>query len=170
VTDSNNIVSDPLHPRYGQHLAITEVNQLVTPTDETLEQVHEWLLENSIDTDQLQYSPAKDWIKFTLPVKSAESLLNTDYSIFRHEDGSHLVRTLEWSLPLHLHGHIETIQPTNSFFRIQPQRRAVTINSVDGDFSLSQLSRLDSNSTPTLAQACNSSAVTPICLRTLYGQ
>jgi tripeptidyl-peptidase-1 len=170
-TDASQIVSDPNHHRYGQHLSAEEVNQLVRPTDETSEQVHEWLLDNGIRVNQIQYSPAKDWIKVTLPIKAVEQLLDSNYSVFKHEDGSHLVRTLEWSLPHHLYAHIETIQPTNSFFRTQPKRSTVQISSVGGDFSQLQLSSFSAsdNSDPSLSQACNSSAVTPLCLRKLYG-
>lgn len=83
--------------------------------------VHEWLAENGIETSQLTYSPARDWIKVRLPVGHAESLLNTEYSTFVHEgDGSQIVRAPEWSLPRHPLEHIVTVQPTNSFFRPKP--------------------------------------------------
>lgn len=163
-------MSDPSHPRYGQHLSANEVNQLVKPTNQTLELVHEWLLGHSIDTTLLQYSPAKDWIKVTLPIKSVESLLDTSFSVFKHEDGSHLVRAPQWSLPLHLHEHIETIQPTNSFVRMKTKNSVATINSLDDNSSQYQQRALDANSNPSLSQACNASAVTPLCLRKLYGQ
>jgi tripeptidyl-peptidase I len=166
------IVSSPDHPRYGQHLSAEEVNQLVKPEDETLDQVHEWLLNHGISANQIQYSPAKDWMKVTLPIKSVEYLLDTNYSIFKHEDGSHLVRTLEWSLPRHLHAHIDTIQPTNSFFRIQPEGSAVKLTTVNSDLSLSQIKSLSpsDSSNPTISQACNATAVTSLCLRKLYGK
>ena len=93
---TSDLVSDPTHSRYGQHLSQAEINDLVKPCEETLTQVHDWLLENDIEEDQLDYSPAKDWIKVTLPLISAERLLDTSYSVFKHEDGSHLVRTPQW--------------------------------------------------------------------------
>lgn len=93
---SPTTVSDPAHARYGQHLSQAEVNDFVKPADETLIWVHEWLSENGIEESQLDYSPAKDWIKITLPVASVERLLDTKYSVFQHEDGEHLVRTPQW--------------------------------------------------------------------------
>lgn len=111
-------------------------------------------------------------MKVTLPIKSVENLLDTSYSVFKHEDGSHLVRTLEWSLPRHLHAHIDTIQPTNSFFRTQPEGSAVKISTVKSDLSLAEIKSLNpsDNTDPTLSQACNATAVTSLCLRKLYGR
>ncbi|KAG4435903.1 hypothetical protein IFR05_008597 [Cadophora sp. M221] len=112
-------VSDPDHTRYGQHLSFEEVNDLVKPADKTLDSVHEWLSDNGISIHE--YSPAKDWINVYIDVESAERLLDTKYSVFKHEYGSQLVRTSEWSLPTHLHEMIDTIQPTTSFMRSKPQ-------------------------------------------------
>jgi tripeptidyl-peptidase-1 len=101
-------------------LSLNEVNDLIKPTDEALDLVHEWLQLNGMDS--LKYSPSKDWIEAWVPVESAERLLDTEYYVFEHEDGTQLVRTPEWSLPLHLHEHVDTIQPTTSFFRSSPQK------------------------------------------------
>ncbi|KAH7310279.1 peptidase S8/S53 domain-containing protein [Rhexocercosporidium sp. MPI-PUGE-AT-0058] len=159
-------VSDPGHLRYGQHLSEDEINQLIKPTDETLEQVLSWLRENNIE-DQYEYSRAKDWIRVTLSVESVEKLLDTKYSIFKHEDGSYLVRTPEWSLPLHLHDQIQTIQPTNSFFRMKPERSTLKIAAADeADIRIAS-DRMPSSKA--LADVCNVNLVTPECLRTLYG-
>jgi tripeptidyl-peptidase-1 len=112
-------VSDPDHPRYGQHLAVKEVHDLVAPSEEALDLVHEWLLVSGVS--KLSYSPAKDWINIYIDVESAERLLDTEYSVYEHEEGGQLVRTPQWSLPKHLHDLIDTIQPTNSFMRSTPQ-------------------------------------------------
>lgn len=130
---NNQAVSDPTHQRYGQHLSAAEVNELVTPSDEALSSVRSWLQLNNISSTELQYSPAKDWIKITLTVDSIEKLLDTNYSVYKHEDGSYIVRTPEWSLPQNLHEHVQTIQPTNSFFRPIAQRKTLkTVPFEDG--------------------------------------
>ena len=167
-------VSNPSHARYGQHLTIDEVNRLVQPADDTLDLVLDWLHEKNIPSDLLEYSPAQDWIKVSLPVEEVEQLLDTKYSVYRHEDGDHLVRAPVWSLPAHLHNHVDTIQPTNSFFR--PRGRRMTYKTV---IPMEKLAQRPAYTFPsmngtmpsnmTLAAACNTSAVTPTCLRTLYG-
>lgn len=113
-------VSNPSHARYGQYLSASEINDLIAPSADTIDLVRAWLFENDIPTATL--SPTKDWISVTLPIEKVEELLDTTYSNYRHVDGSALVRAPEWSLPEHLHEHIDVIQPTTSFFR--PSKRA----------------------------------------------
>ncbi|KAL8714599.1 MAG: hypothetical protein Q9220_001547 [cf. Caloplaca sp. 1 TL-2023] len=164
-------VSDPDHHRYGDHLSSDEVNELVKPSGESLDLVHEWLRDNGISADKLRYSPARDWVKVSLPIAHVERLLDAKYSVYRHEDGTHIVRTPAWSLPTHLHKHIDAIQPTNSFFRAAPKKSTVMPVADDGQ-DVASASRVDVMNPPTdltVAQACNVSAVTPLCLRTLYG-
>jgi tripeptidyl-peptidase-1 len=156
-------VSDPAHHRYGQHLTDAEVNELVKPSDDALSLVHEWLADYGISSSTLRYSPAKDWIKISLPVSSVETLLDTKYNIYEHEEGGYIVRAPHFSLPQHLHDHIDLVQPTNSFFRAKAQRS-----------SLKAVGVLDAAPAASLAggsvdQVCNDTAVTPLCLRTLYG-
>ena len=134
-----------------------------------MEQVQDWLLDSGVDAKQLEYSSAKDWIKVTLPVLTVEHLLDTNYSIYKHEDGSYLIRTPQWSLPQHLHQYIETIQPTNSFMRPKAKRSTVmkapvAIDPEDINGIISNPGKL------TVTEACNVTAVTPDCLRTLYGK
>lgn len=136
------------------------------------------------------YSLDKDWINIFLFVSVAERLLDTKYHVFRHEDHGELaIRTLEWSLSNHLHDHIGTIQPTNYFFslkanHVRAQRVAAgTVEKKDriptydelakedmiemGNIDISDIKDLPSN--PTVAQACNRLAISPLCLRMLYG-
>lgn len=107
-------VSDPSNPNYGQWPSREEVEELVKPTDETSIHVKSWLKAHEVD-DKAKYSRAKDSIAVTLPVHAVERLLDTEYSVFEHADGTRLVRAPEWSLPLHLHDRIEMVQPTNAF-------------------------------------------------------
>jgi tripeptidyl-peptidase-1 len=144
-------------------LPIEEVHDLVKPSEDTLDLVHEWLLLNGVN--QLDYSPAKDWISIYIDIGSAERLLDTEYSVFLHEDGSQLVRTSQWSLPLHLHELVDTIQPTTSFMRSKGQ-------------STDYIQFADNKWTPpgykpptneTIAKVCNIASVTLECFNTLYG-
>lgn len=146
-----------------------EVNELVKPTDEALQFVQDWLSDAGIETASLSYSPAKDWIKITLAVNEVETLLDTEYSVFEHaSSGGQIVRTEKYSLPLHLHDHIAVIQPTNSFFRPQPMKTTYKTVKDQGDWKPPPPPPYYPG-TPTAEQVCNTSAVTPLCLRTLYG-
>lgn len=116
-------ISDPSHARYGQHFTLDEVNELITPLEESIEAVREWLAENGIHPHQYTESPARDWVSFSIPVQHAESLLDTEYSVYKHgETGEHLIRTDRYSLPLELHNHIDLVAPSIYFGAITAQK------------------------------------------------
>ena len=127
--------------------------------------VHEWLADSGIEGSALEYNSAKDWVKVTLPVSEVERILDCKYSVFKHEDGTYLVRAPVWSLPLSLHEHIDTIQPTNSFFR--PLQRAKQYMRVDTPGP--QVGAAPAAGDGSVGSVCNTAEVTPACLRTLYG-
>ena len=176
--------SNPAHSRYRQHLSAGEVHRLTIPLEETVLLVEAWLFEHGILN--LTYSPAKDWISTLVPIRTIEALLNTTYRVFQDlEEHDYIVRTTEWSLPIHLHEHIELIQPTNSFFRPRASLRN-TSNSLQirdkiptyeelagtdvvelGHIDIPDAKDLPPN--PTVSQACKSIAISPLCLRALYG-
>lgn len=121
-------LSNPSHARYGQYLSAAEIKELIAPSDDTIELVRAWLREHDVASSTL--SATKDWISVTLPLEKVEELLDTEYSVYRHTDGSSLVRAPEWSLPEHLHEHIDVVQPTTSFFR--PVKQAKTYQTETG--------------------------------------
>lgn len=155
-------VSDPAHARYGHHLSVEQVHDLVRPSEDDLDLVHEWLIANGVD--RFDYSPAKDWVNIYISVEDAERLLDTEYSVFQHEDGSYLVRTPEWSLPTHLHEIVDTIQPTNAFMRSTPQKTDWI--QFDDDWTPPGY---QPPSNETIAKVCNIASVTLECFNTLYG-
>ena len=69
------------------------MDELVKPSDNTLELVHDWLLHNGIERHRLEYNSAKNSIKVTLPVQAVEGLLDTKYSVYKHDEGDYAVRT-----------------------------------------------------------------------------
>ncbi|KAJ9646887.1 hypothetical protein H2204_000579 [Knufia peltigerae] len=175
-------ISDPYHVRYGQHLSAEEVHELIKPSEDTFTAVHEWLEEYGVDFEQLKYSPAKDWISVTLPVDAVSTLLDTKYSVYEHLDGSTMVRTEGYSLPLHLHKHISTIQPTNSWARLgggKDRNNELRKRSPDLTKRTSHAlvaaewgpppAPISPPDNATVQAVCNFTAVTPNCLRTLYG-
>ena len=136
------------------------MNELVKPSDEALNLVEEWLSGSGVTG--MNHSPSKDWIELYIPIASAERLLETKYYVYEHEDGTRLTRTLEWSLPSHLHEHIDTIQPTTSFFRAAPESK-------DSLELLPWVSPTYKKPTdPIISKVCNISSVTPECFMHLY--
>ncbi|KAJ3572259.1 hypothetical protein NP233_g3201 [Leucocoprinus birnbaumii] len=111
-------VSDPSHPRYGQHLSQDEVDALIAPKKESLQLVDEWLASFGLGEEHCTRNSAKDWLTIKVPISVAEKMLNTKYHIWNY-DGTddHLIRTTEYHLPEHLGRHIDLIQPTTLFAR-----------------------------------------------------
>ncbi|KAF2768362.1 tripeptidyl-peptidase 1 precursor [Teratosphaeria nubilosa] len=168
-------ISDPSHARYGQHLTAAEVRELVAPADDTVDLIREWLSEHEINN--AGFSPSKDWVSIVVPIEKAEQLLQTSYSTYRHNDGSEIDRAVEWSLPAHLHEHVDVVQPTTSFFK--PKKEAVKYFELGPKHPMSwwestgkQLyggHNVSGTHAEQVAAVCNVSFTTPTCLRTLYG-
>ena len=111
-------------------------------------------------------------------MNKVERLLDTKYSIYEHLDGDRIIRAPKWSLPKHLHQHIETIQPTNSFFRPAGRRKMLkTIKPLEEvnaapapDFTTeTAIAAMPDSVDASVPKVCNTSFVTPLCLRTFYG-
>ncbi|KAK7470306.1 hypothetical protein VKT23_001737 [Stygiomarasmius scandens] len=157
-------VSDPFHERYGQHLSKEEVEALVAPHDESLALVDEWLASHGIREEDFTRSPARDWVTIKVPVRLAEKMLDTTYHIWIHESsGDSVVRTTSYSLPEHLHEHVDVIQPTTMFARWKGHKS--TIHDVDR----APVSSSDVTSAPNsgIDPSCNST-ITISCLQQLY--
>ena len=150
--------------------------------------IEEWLSGHGIRS--YSYNSARDWISISLPVSVACRLLDTEYYVFENiEDEKALVRAPQWSLPRHLHGYVETTQPTNSFFRSNVKRgltdpdevarfdkrdeipmygelAAVDLVSL-GHIDIPNIKDLPNDSTPD--EACTKIAISALCLRVLHG-
>jgi len=63
-----------------------------------------------------------DWVNIQVNVLTAERLLDTEYHVYQHDDGTEIYRAPSWSLPKHLHEHVDAIQPTTSFMRAIKKR------------------------------------------------
>ncbi|KAI0682616.1 tripeptidyl peptidase A [Earliella scabrosa] len=122
-------VSDPFHERYGDHLSKEDVEALVAPHDESVHLVSEWLASHGLYEDSLSRSPARDWVHIKVPVSLAEDMLKTEYHVWTHDaSGEAVVRTTAYSLPEHLHDHVELIQPTTMFSRMKSLKTTFHVN------------------------------------------
>lgn len=157
-------ISTPDHPTYGQHLNHEELRALVDPKDESVDSVLSWLESSGVPDTDIEYS--NEWIKFTVSVADAESMLDTTFNYFTQDvDNSQTekLRTLSVSLPADVLPHVSMIQPTTRFGMMQAQRAA--------PFSMTKLDETVytpsvTSATTDLATLCN--YISPDCLRELY--
>ncbi|TDL17183.1 hypothetical protein BD410DRAFT_807518 [Rickenella mellea] len=150
-------VSTPSSANYGKHLSMDEVEAFVRPSVDTVAKVKDWLSTNGLQSTTI--SPAGDWLSVSMPVKQANELLQADFTVFAHQEtGKQTIRTLSYSIPLVLQGHLDLVHPTITF----PKPR--TILPV-----FSSPIKSVSNMSSTAVPASCASSVTPACLQALYG-
>ena len=134
-----------------------------------------WLKENGVEATRA--TPAGDWLALNIPVSKANALFNTNFSVFRHvESGTESVRTLEYSVPSELQGHIRAVHPTTSqvsFFERFQSPFLIALSRFSGPLRAPPVMavlppRLVSDvADATPAASCNST-ITPTCLQALY--
>ncbi|CAE6448007.1 unnamed protein product [Rhizoctonia solani] len=172
-------VSDPANVRYGKHLSKEDVEKLVAPRTETTETVEQWLRSHNVKVSGR--SSAGDWIHVTVPVSRAEKMLGTKYNIYRHTSGAHIVRSESYALPRSLDSHVDVVQPTTYFGRINErstsesssilEKRASTVFVVPEpeNLGLKQPAEAEQNAATAVPSSCGST-ITPACLKALYRQ
>ncbi|KAI0066344.1 subtilisin-like protein [Artomyces pyxidatus] len=154
-------VSTPTSANYGQHLTLEEVNAFVSPKPETVAAVDAWLSENGLTAKTL--SPSGDWLGFQTTVSEANELFGADFSTFTHDEtGETAVRTLAYSIPASLQGHLDLVHPTITFPNPLASKKPASFTP--------RRFRAPSNlsSDATAPASCNT-AVTPTCVQDLYG-
>ncbi|KZS91782.1 subtilisin-like protein [Sistotremastrum niveocremeum HHB9708] len=170
-------VSDPLSPTYGQHYTPSEIASIFAPSDESIGAVKSWLHSEGIHPSRIRLSDTKAFLSFEASVEEAERLLETEYHIFKHEDGSENVGCHEFSVPEHLVPHIDLITPTINVARMttrQPEalkKRGIFTPASASSLMLlpktnGELANADAVS-PTSTATCDQ-FITPACLRALY--
>ncbi|TFK32816.1 family S53 protease-like protein [Crucibulum laeve] len=152
-------VSTPGNALYGQHLSKEEVESFVAPSSESVSLVNEWLSSNGITAQTI--SPAGDWLQFSIPASKANTLLDADFTVFTHPDtGKQFVRTLSYSIPAALKGHVDLVHPTTTF-----DNPFVHLPFVSTPKAEIAPSNLEGRAVP----ASCATTVTPACLQALYG-
>ncbi|KIJ15604.1 hypothetical protein PAXINDRAFT_99466, partial [Paxillus involutus ATCC 200175] len=81
-------VSHPNSPNYGKHWTASQVAATFGPSQESVDAVRDWLLENGIESHRVKISPSRGWLQFEATVEEAEDLLHTTYHVYGHETGA----------------------------------------------------------------------------------
>ncbi|KAF8575000.1 family S53 protease [Ramaria rubella] len=149
-------VSTPGNDLYGQHLSKEEVESYVAPTSETLSAVNTWLNSNGVEASNA--SSAGDWITTSMPVSKANTLFGAEFSVFTHQEtGKQTIRTLSYSIPSYLKGHIDLVHPTTTF-----------PSNVRGPTTFVPTKANNLTARATVPASCND-VITPSCLQSIYG-
>lgn len=109
--------SDPTSPQYGQHMSFDEVNRLLKPSPDALRAIRSWLTDNGVNwSEDARWNPAQDIVEVTMPVASAERLIDAKYHYISQAagDGSSrpVLRTARFTLPASVQGFVDVVGPT----------------------------------------------------------
>jgi tripeptidyl-peptidase-1 len=147
--------------RFGQRCSMRsdprlaeELEAYVRPKTETAK-----ALTSFADSNGLQLSGASasgDLFSFTTTVERANALFRADFRHFTHvSSGATLARTLAYSLPSELVGHVQTIAPMTSFTLRKPRMTPVPATP-----------RVRASRDSTTLKACHEgTTITPTCLQ-----
>ncbi|KZP15649.1 family S53 protease-like protein [Athelia psychrophila] len=106
-------VSTPSSANYGKHLSKEDVESYVKPAQASVDAVNAFLKSNGISATTL--SPAGDWIGFSLPVSQANDMFAADFTVYNNmQTGVKAIRTLSYSIPSSLQGHLDLVHPTTN--------------------------------------------------------
>ena len=151
-------VSTPGHAFYGRHYSPEELDELLQPDPAISSAILPWLL--NTDIPECHIEDKGDWFNVDATVAQAENLLDTKFEFFHNVDNAipPRIRTLQYSVPQHLHQHIQMIQPTTHFSGVRPYQ-------VGGD----PATPLPVYGSPTKLNStfCNTTT-SPDCIRALY--
>ncbi|KAF5343018.1 hypothetical protein D9757_014608 [Collybiopsis confluens] len=181
--------SDPTNPNYRKWLSRADVEYYARPSSDAVRSVRNWLSSNNIDAKTMSLSG--DWLKFTVPVGTANSMLKAQYNVYEHTaSGKQTMRTMDYSIPEDLQEHIKAIQlprkcrhpvthESNNESVYTYHNNEAKVISISGHSkygsSVNKASNANASSTkapiPTSTASfsnCNDT-VTPACLQKLYG-
>ncbi|KAL8809289.1 MAG: hypothetical protein Q9200_003542 [Gallowayella weberi] len=183
-------VSHPDSPNYGKHWTHEDIANKFAPSAETVNTVKSWLTSSGIAPERISRSQSLGWLKFDATVAEAESLLNTEYHLYKHSTGKPHVACSEYHVPKHVTPHVDFITPTVHFDAKIPQgvaqpieKRAPTTTAAAGHPVQTKaalgIGAPSSGSLPKKGAQINIKAIidelkncnrfiTPNCLRALY--
>ncbi|KAH9053312.1 subtilisin-like protein [Lactarius vividus] len=136
-----------------------QVAELVMPHPDTLELVKSWLKYHDVPSPA-SLTHGGNWLTLTgVSVSKANDLLGASYQLYRHTKTKDIIiRTVSYSLPAALHGHVQTVAPTTYFasprMSWQTPRMlyggaaAGQVNATSGDLMAALLGRADDDVTP----------------------
>ncbi|KAH8983975.1 peptidase S8/S53 domain-containing protein [Lactarius hatsudake] len=117
LVDALNEVSDPGHIRYGAYLSREQVADIVAPHPYTIQLAHSWLEYHRVLSSSISVTHGGSFLTVTgASVSQANDLLGASYQLYTHtKTNETIIRTLGYSLPVVLHGHVQTVAPTTFF-------------------------------------------------------
>lgn len=101
-----NEVSHPKSPKFGQHWDAKKIAETFAPSQDSHDDVREWLASEGITADRISLTQSLGWLRFEATVEEAERLLKTKYHLYEHESGVAQVGCESYHVPEHISKHV----------------------------------------------------------------
>ncbi|KAF4442460.1 hypothetical protein F53441_11746 [Fusarium austroafricanum] len=148
-------VSSPDSANYGKWLSHDELVSTFAPSKDAVSSVTKWLKSNGVK----HYKVNGGFIDFAVEIEKANDLLGGDYQLYT-KDGQTKLRTLSYSIPDDVAGHIQYVDPSTNF------GGTVAFNPVPRPSRTTE-KRKTAPSKSTVDASCQTS-ITPSCLKQMY--
>ena len=158
-------ISTPGHPNYGMHMSREEVRSYTAPSAKAVADVTAWIGEYDV-----KHQVDNDWMSISTTVGTANELLNTTFAWYEYEaGGGPKLRTLEYSVPDEVAGHVDLVQPTTRFGQLGAKRSTIFEMTIVEDEATVKAAAAHGNADAShIAAATCGSTITPDRLRSLY--
>jgi len=151
-------VSDPQSKHYGQHWSHEQVMEYTRPAPSTRNAVLNWLSDHGIDRSMVAETTGGEWLSMNLPVEKVETLLQTQYYAYKHQQTGHsIIRSVDYHVPDMIAQFIDVIGPTTRFPAINPLMK-----------SKKRQNKMRKHPRKVEADPCADNGSTPDCLRSIY--
>jgi len=132
-------ISNPESPEFRNYMTFGEVGSLIQNTNGT-KQVTSWLERNGVHVDDV--TPRGEYIQVTAGVATWQSLLETTFSLMRHNTTGKLVlRCPKYSLPAQVAAHIQSVAYTTQL-PLPPSLNLPVLPQLVGSSSYTTLAKL----------------------------
>lgn len=111
-------ISDPTNlAMYGKHLSLDQLTEMISPSQENINKVIDWLKSNGVE--EIELLASRSWIKFKAPLGVTQRLVNCQFQEFKfHRSDETVVRCVGgYSVPKHLDDIVEFVTPVVGFPR-----------------------------------------------------
>ncbi|KAF2166994.1 hypothetical protein M409DRAFT_34379, partial [Zasmidium cellare ATCC 36951] len=117
-------LGDPKHPDFRKWMTQDEVNEYISPHNDTVQTLEKWLTSNGIPSSAIA-NPTVNFVNANVSIAQAEKLLSATYNNFTHANvAAPVMRTLSFKLPDYIDEIVDAVGATSVFIQpIAPKHR-----------------------------------------------
>eukprot|EP01119_Soliformovum_irregulare_P004530 TRINITY_DN15565_c0_g1_i1.p1 TRINITY_DN15565_c0_g1~~TRINITY_DN15565_c0_g1_i1.p1 ORF type:complete len:568 (-),score=185.62 TRINITY_DN15565_c0_g1_i1:11-1585(-) len=116
-------VSTPDSPQYGQYWTQDQISELISPSQQDVQSVLNWLEAEGIRREQIQVNRRGDYLSVVLRTIEIESLLNAEINEFRHQEtGTTRMGLIRYTVPCEVAPLIDFVAGLSRFPKFPRQK------------------------------------------------